>query len=80
MMAMSYSKEDLYDALRDAYFTYKVTYPEERYTFQGGQPEEGIWYCNNSYCGIEWGDEHKDSCYDKTNFEAVEAFIMRGLR
>jgi len=72
-----YTKEDLYDALRDAYFTYTVTYPEARYTYYGGQPEEGIYYCNA--CNVEWGDEHLDDCYDKTAFEAVQAFIERGL-
>ena len=79
-IAVCYTKDDVMNALKLAYFTYKVTFSEERYTSYGGQPEEGIWYCNNEYCGIEWGDEHKDSCYDKANFEAVEAFIERGLR
>ena len=74
-----YTKDDILDVLRDAYFTYKITYREERYGYYGGQPEEGLWYCNNEYCGIEWGDEHEDDCYDKASFEAVEAFIERGL-
>jgi len=75
--AKCYTREDLDKALKLAYFTYTVTYPEERYTSYGGQPEEGIWVCTT--CRVEWGDEHQDDCYDKTAFEAVQAFIERGL-
>ena len=73
-----YTKDDVMDALKYSYFSYIVTHRQEQYGYYGGQPEEGLYYCDT--CGIEWGDEHEDDCYDKASFEAVEAFIDRGLR
>jgi len=76
--AILYTKDDVMEALKNTYFSYMVTHRQEQYGYYGGQPEEGIYYCDT--CGIEWGDEHEDDCYDKDSFEAVEAFIDRGLR